>query len=131
MIGGHHAGLADWGTADGSEAALSAQLEGRRKLLDDAMGAKTLPKDLLSANPPSWVFPVRTEESLHVFVRMLYSCLVDADSIDTERLGDPDKTTHRDIWPTLGHIEGRLNRAVASLPRDGAVMRFVGRFATK
>ena len=120
VIGGHHAGLADWSSADGGEAALSIQLQ-RRELLEAALTSSALTTGLLGAPGPKSGMPAGTEEALHVFVRMLFSCLVDADSIDTERFSSPKKSSRRDAWPTLAEIEARLVDAVTDLPRDGAV----------
>jgi CRISPR-associated endonuclease/helicase Cas3 len=120
VIAGHHAGLADWSSADGGEAALSVQLE-RRELLEAALMSGALTTDLLGSPGPKSGMPAGTEEALHVFVRMLFSCLVDADSIDTERFSKPEKSSRRDAWPTLTEIEARLSDAVTDLPHDGAV----------
>jgi CRISPR-associated endonuclease/helicase Cas3 len=120
VIGGHHAGLADWGSADGGDGALSIQL-GRRDLLDATLATTALPTELLEASLPQGRIPGGAEEFLHVFVRMLFSCLVDADSIDTERFADPDRAARRSAWPTLAAIEARLKKHVAGLPREGAV----------
>ena len=122
VIAGHHAGLADWSSADGGDAALSIQLQ-RRELLQAALASGALTADLLGSPGPRSGMPAGTEEALHVFVRMLFSCLVDADSIDTERFSKPEKSSRRDAWPTLGDIEVRLASSVTHLPRRGAVNR--------
>ena len=121
VIGGHHAGLADWGSADGGEGALSIQLAVHRNLLERSLETDALPKNLLEIAAPTGGNPGGSSESLHVFVRMLYSCLVDADSIDTERFSRPDRAARRDHWPTLAQIETRLDERIALLPHDGPV----------
>ena len=84
-IAGHHSGLPDYGSsADSGEA---PTLLGRsRKKIEDYSAYKaeiqipplqSLPFD--PANSPDPDF------SLSMFIRMLYSCLVDADFLDTER----------------------------------------------
>jgi CRISPR-associated endonuclease/helicase Cas3 len=120
IIGGHHAGLTDWGSGDVGEAALSIQLQ-RRELLDAAIDSGALPSDVLESPGPQSGMPGGTEEALHVFVRMLFSCLVDADSLDTEQFAKPDRSNGRTGWPSLAEIEARLADVVADLPRDGAV----------
>jgi CRISPR-associated endonuclease/helicase Cas3 len=52
---------------------------------------------------------------------MLYSCLVDADSLDAEHFESPDRSDARGDWPTLEQMESRLANFVDGLPRDGAV----------
>lgn len=83
-IAGHHSGLPDSGTSsDGRDA---STLEGRkRKKIEDYSyyqneikipEIRTVPfDDQIEPNP---------DFSLSVFIRMLYSCLVDADFLDTE-----------------------------------------------
>ncbi len=120
VIAGHHAGLADWGSADGGESALSIQLE-RRALAEAALAAGAIPRDLLESGAPSSGMPGGSEEALHVFVRMLFSCLVDADSLDTEVFSEPGRSSRRDGWTGLAQIEARLADAMANFPREGAV----------
>lgn len=120
IIGGHHAGLTDWGSGDVGEAALSIQLQ-RRELLDAAIDSGALPTDVLESPGPQSGMPGGTEEALHVFVRMLFSCLVDADSLDTEEFSKPDRSSHRSGWPSLGEMEARLTGSVAKLAHDGTV----------
>jgi CRISPR-associated endonuclease/helicase Cas3 len=120
VIAGHHAGLADWSSADGGEAALSIQLQ-RRELLEAALASGALTTDLLGSPGPKGGMPAGTEEALHVFIRMLFSCLVDADSIDTEGFSSPDKRSRRGCWPNLDDIESQLVTKVANLPHGGAV----------
>ena len=83
-IAGHHSGLPDYGSS--SDPGNAPTLQGRKKKHIEDCGAykseihipeiKTLPFD-----PPNSPDP---DFSLSVFIRMLYSCLVDADFLDTE-----------------------------------------------
>lgn len=83
-IAGHHSGLPDCGSS--SDPGNAPTLQGRKKKHIEDYSAykseihvpeiKTLPFDpKYSPNP---------DVSLSVFIRMLYSCLVDADFLDTE-----------------------------------------------
>lgn len=47
---------------------------------------------------------------------MLYSCLVDADFIDTERFFDPARSDRRGGWPTLPGLRERLQTYQDALP---------------
>lgn len=86
-IAGHHAGLADgqW-SADSKRTALEKRLDGSSlpTLLPDWQGEIALPDEFV---PPINIRP-RSRDlqlfSIAFFGRMLFSCLVDADFLDTE-----------------------------------------------
>ncbi|MDO5693118.1 MAG: CRISPR-associated endonuclease Cas3'' [Pseudomonadota bacterium] len=86
-IAGHHAGLADgqW-SADSQRTALAQRLDGSGlpALLPDWQREITLPDHIA---PPTQIRP-RSKDfrlfSMAFFGRMLFSCLVDADFLDTE-----------------------------------------------
>ena len=83
-IAGHHSGLPDYGSS--SDPGNAPTLQGRKKKHIEDCDAykseihipeiKTLPFDPKNSPDPDF--------SLSVFIRMLYSCLVDADFLDTE-----------------------------------------------
>ena len=83
-IAGHHSGLPDYGSS--SDPGNAPTLQGRKKKHIEDCDAykseihipeiKTLPFDPKDSPDPDF--------SLSVFIRMLYSCLVDADFLDTE-----------------------------------------------
>jgi CRISPR-associated endonuclease/helicase Cas3 len=50
-----------------------------------------------------------------LWVRMLFSALVDADFLDTERYMDPDKFAQRNTWPTLEELTPRFDTHMTSL----------------
>jgi CRISPR-associated endonuclease/helicase Cas3 len=113
VIGGHHAGLAD-------AASLLAALQ-ESTLLTGALASGSLPAEVLDAPAPAIKQLAGSEHGLHLWIRMLYSCLVDADSLDAEHFEHPDRSEVRRDLPTLAKIESRLAEAVERLPRDGAV----------
>ncbi len=84
-IAGHHSGLPNYGTDASIEGTLNARL---KKDVDDYCSyKKELDLALSSLNPPQvTVTPIDKHIgfTLAFFVRMIYSCLVDADYIDTE-----------------------------------------------
>lgn len=94
IIAGHHGGLPDGGTlnADGS---LLARL---RKEIPDC-GAFFTEQELPSELPPIALTHAITPASLAFgvpfFIRMLYSCVVDADFLDTERFMDAQRAELR------------------------------------
>lgn len=96
LIAGHHAGLDNW--HDG----LRVRLDGNaaRRELEDCLGAVP-PAAILEPRgvlPDPRGMPVDTRNgagSFALWVRMLFSCLVDADFLDTETFMAPDKAATR------------------------------------
>ncbi|WP_031514029.1 CRISPR-associated helicase/endonuclease Cas3 [Desulfofalx alkaliphila] len=87
-IAGHHSGLPDYGTAASTEGTLMARL--RKKVgedLEDYSAYKTeldLPTEKTFLNLPIKPIDNYRGFTISFFIRMIYSCLVDADYIDTE-----------------------------------------------
>ena len=101
LIAGHHAGLPDWDTAEAGGAALSTRLcEGQKKTyLDETLQAE-IPIDILSPEIKLASKPLGGSEGLHLWLRMLFSCLVDGDFLDTEKFMSPEKADQRQgAWP--------------------------------
>jgi CRISPR-associated endonuclease/helicase Cas3 len=105
-IAGHHAGLAD-GTADDALHA-AASLKGRLgKSVPPVRGVPSAPLTRLGL--PFKPSPANVGFELAFFVRMLFSCLVDADRLCTERFCSPDQAAARArAKPTLSDISSRL-----------------------
>ena len=111
-IAGHHSGLPDYGNS--SDAGNASTLEGRRrKRIEDYSAFKseikipeinTIPFDPLKEPDPDF--------SLSVFIRMLYSCLVDADFLDTERFMKNGQTL-REAGEDISVLLERLKDYVA------------------
>lgn len=91
-IAGHHSGLQNW--ADGS------QNSGLRYRLEDKTLRKVLfPFEEKTEIPP--LPPLHIDRNLSGFqlqflIRMLFSCLIDADRLDTEGFTDPEKAIVRE-----------------------------------
>ena len=84
-VAGHHTGLPDRGSS--SDQAGSPTLEGRRrKEIEDFQDyGKEIQIPDLTTLPFDGKRPDNPDFSMSVLIRMLYSCLVDADFLDTER----------------------------------------------
>lgn len=115
-IAGHHAGLADFGCS--FDTAGDATLMGRRqKKISDYTAYKTeieIPE--ISSDPFDLSKTANPDFSLSVFMRMVYSCLVDADFLDTEAFmneGKEERDSGESIEILLEklekHISGWLN----------------------
>ena len=103
LIAGHHAGLDDW------NGGLSQRLQN-----DDS---KQELKEALEANPPVNVLAHSDlvaqipggPAGFALWVRMMFSCLVDADFLDTEAHFDAGKPARRNGFPTLEQMRLALD----------------------
>ena len=110
LIAGHHAGLDDW----------ACELEWRLQSED----AKCELKEALAANPPPSLLAhgdlvAKIPGGLGGFalwVRLLFSCLVDADFLDTEAHFDAGKPARRVGFPTLAQMRQTLDVHMAAMP---------------
>jgi len=114
LIAGHHAGLPDW---NGGPASLYQRMENARREghLDEVLAANP-PAHILAANgiTPS-TRPKGKAEELHLWLRMLFSCLVDADFLDTEAYMEPSKAAMRAAYPSIDELLDRFNGYMARL----------------
>lgn len=120
-IAGHHAGLADGAGADG--ATLASRLGKKVEPYDrwQELGL-ALPASL--PQPEGFAFRQGWEGfQLAFLTRMLFSCLVDADWLCTERFA---QGVEREAWPSLADLVPKLEAHLARLQMasdDGPVRR--------
>jgi CRISPR-associated endonuclease/helicase Cas3 len=103
LVAGHHAGIPDWYPSETANAALSVRLEeGGENLerIQDFAGA-TIRMLRQTFRPPNFV----KRGDFHLWVRMLYSCLVDADYLDTETCMHPAQGEGRGGFKTLSELK--------------------------
>ena len=113
LIAGHHAGLPDRHTNDGAGGALSERLQGDGGALEHCEAlAEDVPPDILEA-PASAPAITADAEGFALWVRMLFSCLVDADFLDTERFFNPQLVEVRGKYPALATIKACFDDAMA------------------
>jgi len=117
-IAGHHAGLADWLTSSG--ACLARRLEGNKPETLDAL--TRAPQDIKDQPDPPMpklqIAETREEIAFQTafYTRMVMSCLVDADFLDTERFMDPERAAERDAeLPQIEDIDRALHDHLAHL----------------
>lgn len=122
LIAGHHAGLDNWfGGLHERFNREDTLREGR-----DAL-AVAIPAAILK---PSAVLPdlntIRTDQKDNIpgrfalWVRMLFSCLVDADFLDTERFMSQGKAEARSGFMPVGELEKRLAERLALMAQEVA-----------
>lgn len=97
-IAGHHGGLSNW--HDSAESALKDRLKKQFEQVEIQMDIPSLPQQLPFKIPEKMLFGFQ----IQFFVRMLYSCLVDADYLDTERALDKAKAELRSKSPGLSEL---------------------------
>lgn len=107
VIAGHHAGLPDWSQADGGRRSLEARLADRRSEYEGMVHVAAAQPWMQGTAPPQGP-PSRTCTAL--WLRMLFSALVDADFLDTEAFMNPEKPGRRAGWASLTEIAGAFNR---------------------
>lgn len=99
LIAGHHAGLPDWAGDANAAASLSCRLGKRQHL--ESLPINAIPNDI--RNPernPGGRIP-GGPPGAHLWLRMLFSCLVDADFLDTETFMSPAKAIERGDYPSV------------------------------
>lgn len=103
LIAGHHAGLPDWSAADTGGKALSIRLGKDQHYLLDRIPLQDIPQSIFTQDKPK-TRPRGGVEGFHLWLRMLFSCLVDADFLDTEAFMDGDKAASRSNYQGLSSL---------------------------
>jgi CRISPR-associated endonuclease/helicase Cas3 len=88
LIAGHHAGLADWFADETGAKALEQRLaaDQQKGLLEHALGS-AIPAAILKPPLPTSL-PQGGSSGLHLWIRLFFSSLVDADFLDSSRGSD-------------------------------------------
>lgn len=114
LVAGHHAGLPDYHTCGGGMGALQKRLEEGKANLERirAAAANLKPSEHALSQLPAFV----QKDNFHFWVRMLFSCLVDADFLDTEAFVESERTQHRTGYADLSELKTALDCYMASMP---------------
>ena len=91
IIAGHHAGLPDW---LGGRGALSFRL-GESEVEYQESLSERIPENILDGVVPSIPAVARDTNAISLWIRLLFSCLVDADFLDTELYMSAEKAERR------------------------------------
>jgi len=123
LIAGHHAGLPDWHKVDAPGASLKERLA-ESGLLADALKAD-IPAEILAGDIPVQP-PLGGRDGFALWIRMLFSALVDADFLDTESFYDQDKSEQRGDYASLLELKTLFDvhmQAVVARAMDSRVNR--------
>jgi len=96
-IAGHHGGLPNWD--DEPMSALKSRLEKKYPPVKVPFPIPELPSELFRTAETN-----RFGFQLQFFVRMIFSCLVDADYLDTEDSLDKERSAQRSVYPQLKEL---------------------------
>ena len=129
LIAGHHAGLSDWAGENKSLHNRFASEDAQRELATAC--AASIPEHLLKPAGPmpdlADLLRYRDDDKgdpipgrFALWVRMLFSCLVDADFLDTEAFMSPEKSEVRQGFPGLDVLEQSLSEHLARMAHDVA-----------
>ncbi|CAM3972566.1 CRISPR-associated helicase Cas3' [Cohnella lubricantis] len=104
-IAGHHAGLPDWSSSEGAGLA-SLQFQKTQVNDLDQLDSSIVDNLRSSKSPhPPWKFAAGLDISL--WIRMLYSSLVDADYLDTEHYMNEKKALKRGDYCSISELNER------------------------
>ncbi|MHC9538433.1 MAG: CRISPR-associated endonuclease Cas3'' [Vulcanimicrobiota bacterium] len=115
IVAGHHAGLPDWDPSETGAAALTHRIdEGKKNLRRIRSYTDTMTAALeFPVKPPSFM----KSHGFHHWVRMIYSCIVDADYLDTELFMNPDQSALRSGFTPLSALNEKFDRYMDTLSK--------------
>lgn len=124
LVAGHHSGLLNWGQtgAHGLKYRLGKKVPSVTCHFEKKLN---IPKQL----PLSSLNPNRFGFQLQFFLRMIFSCLVDADFLDTERFLQPQKANNRiahhplqslldHFWENFNALRENVDKSPVNLIRE-------------
>jgi CRISPR-associated endonuclease/helicase Cas3 len=114
LIAGHHAGLDDWYGGLNVRLDLPASREELNEALAEKPPASILDSGAFKPDLRTMTIP-GGGKGFSLWVRMLFSCLVDADFLDTEAYMNPDKAAGREGWPGIPGLLDQFDRHMADL----------------
>lgn len=128
IIAGHHAGLPDWHEGSGNSLKsilnrnVSAELPSMPELKEilSAQLPKSIPfgkNDIHKENTQELA------EHFHLWIRMLYSCLVDADFLDTERFMQTEQAELRGKYAGLLELKQQFDKFMAEKAKKATASR--------
>ena len=120
LIAGHHGGLPDWNHEIGIGGSLNHRLDPKEIVKLPILSDEFIEETIKNIIPPSTAPAVQNEEQYHLWIRMLYSCLVDADFLDTERFMDEEKMNLRARHSSIEELRDKFNVHMAELSKNAS-----------
>ena len=113
IIAGHHSGLPDYF----NKSSLCNRLAKEENL---TLSFENGGKEFLNCikHPVLKTAPVKNPRDLHLWVRMLFSCLVDADFLDTERFMSPENFALREKSLSLKVLKARFDSFMDKMSKN-------------
>lgn len=111
LIAGHHSGLPDYYGGKGS---LQYRVNDGVTEYKQALAAE-IREEILQGDPGSPPDFARHPDHIALWMRMLFSCLVDADFLDTEFYMQPDKSSERNHMLSLHELSLRFDKSMSNL----------------
>ena len=119
LVAGHHAGLPDW---FGGRDSLPYRLENEKGVAETVRSyAKPFLAELPDQlQPPPFAMRCQNQDAVayHLWVRMIFSCLVDADFLNTEAFMDPSKHAQRPIFPSQVELKSLFDRQMRKMAEE-------------
>jgi len=111
LIMGHHTGLADFGSAESGAKALEPKMRNPEK---SNTTLNNVPEEIKTQLEPVTPQLLLNGADVSFFVRMLFSCVVDADFLDTESFMDEDrKILRHKNYPKLKDLLTKRDRKIS------------------
>ncbi|MFW5997004.1 MAG: CRISPR-associated helicase Cas3' [Lentisphaeria bacterium] len=114
-IAGHHGGLSNW------EGDVMVALKSRLTGESEPVEKLNLPSIDPQLHPPFVLNNSRSGFQLQFFTRMLFSCLVDADYLDTEAAVNSGNAQWRNTFPEIAELHSRFKKNFAVLRENADI----------
>ena len=108
-IAGHHSGLLDKYDLDCRLAKKECLSKAEKNIPERIKNLYLTPEVPLLNNG---------DQEFHLWIRMLFSCLVDADYLDTEKFMLPQKSAHRKRYKTLSQLKDLFDEYMGQLTQN-------------
>lgn len=121
-IAGHHAGLPDWSGGENPNGALVQRLSDEKRVLEEVSVKQYEMSMFLPEKIPSKPWKMdRNSSDVSFWIRMLYSCLVDADFLDTEAFMDSERSEERSkAYPSIEVLAEKFFRKLKAVELNAA-----------
>lgn len=113
VIGGHHSGLPDW--VGHLDKRLDEEKESLNEVRNVIEAKEFLESPIPKSSPPFFENYKVDNEQVHLWIRMLFSCLVDADFLDTEKYMEEKR---RDGYLNLEELKKKFDEYMSRMKSE-------------